>query len=489
MIPDFLMPPKPVGPTVDHFGRWLEENMHDYQRYIREKIVYDPASMQWVDMGLGKSCSTLSAILDLFNKTETWGVLIVAPKLVCASVWRQEAKKWAHTSDLTFSLITGSKAERERALFTRANIYLINYENLVWLVNELQHRWLSNGRYMPFNTVVWDEVSKMKNTRMHQGVARGVAAVKMLPYVHRCIGLTGTPASNGFRDLFGQYLVVDRGERLGTGYGAYESKYFYNPTDDYSGYKFLPFPGSEDAISSIVGDITVNMNNEDYIDLPPFIFNDIELDMPQKLRAKYDFMEKEMLLEFDSGKELGIVNEASKIGRCLQFANGACFTAPGNPEWENLHDIKLAALEDIIEEAAGKPVLILYQFQHDLQKILKKFPRAVHISSRVKDFEKIVLDWNDGKIEMLIGHPLSIGHGLNIQAGSSTLVWYGLTWALDLYDQANARLRRQGQTKPVVVNRLLMRDTMDDAVKIALEMKAETEGSIRQAINKYRSKH
>ena len=486
MIPDFLMPPKPVGPTYDHFGRLLEENLHDYQRYIREKIVYDPHSMQWVPMGLGKTAATLSAILDLFNRMETWGVLVVAPKLVCQSVWRQEAKKWAHTSDLKFSLITGTREERERALFTRADIYLTNYENLRWLFNELQHRWLSKGRYMPFNTVVWDEVSKMKNTRMQQGVARGEAAIKMLPYIHRRIGLTGTPASNGFRDLFGQYLVVDSGQRLGTSYGEYEARYFYNPADDYSGYKFLPFPGAEETISSLVGDITVSLDADDYLDLPPFIFNDVELELPPAVQKKYKDMERKMLLEFDSGKDLDIVNEASLVNRCLQFANGACYIEPGSPEWENIHDVKLAALEDVIEEANGQPVLVLHQFQHDAQKILKKFPKAVHISSRVAEFEQIVLDWNEGKIPILLGHPMSIGHGLNIQAGSNVLAWYGLPWALDLYDQANARLRRQGQTKPVIVNRLIMKDTMDEAVRIALAMKAESEASIRQAISRYR---
>lgn len=462
------------------------EMLHGYQQVARQHIVNHPHSMLWLDMGLGKTISTLTAIMDLRDRLEVWGVLIVAPLRVCQSVWRQEAAKWSHTKDLTFSVITGDKKQRERALFTRADIYVVNYDNLGWLMVELEARWLSKGKYLPFNMIVWDEVSKLKNTRVQQGVNRGKAALKMLPYVHRRVGLTGTPASNGLLDLFGQYLVTDGGQRLGSSFDSYQRAYFYKT--DWNGYRWAPFPGSDEAIKSRIGDITITMSNRDYLQLPELITNDIRIELPPKLAKQYADMEKEFLLAFDSGHELEIFNEASLANRCLQFANGACYLAPGSPDWEKIHDLKLDALDDIVEESGGQPILVFYEFVHDAERIMKKYPDAVRIDSRLSeaDFNQALNDWKEGKLRMIIGHPASMAHGIDgLQEGGHICVWYGLTWSLDYYDQAIARLLRQGQTLPVIMHRIIMQNTLDNAVELALQAKAADEGSIRNAVAQY----
>ena len=462
-------------------------NFHGYQHTATQHMLSHEQSMLWLDMGLGKTASALTATLELCNTMDVWGTLIVAPLRVCQAVWRQEAAKWAHTDQqFKFSLITGNKAERERALFTRADIYLINYEGLPWLLGELERRWLAKGRYLPFNQIIWDEISRMKNTRVREGVERGKAALKMLPYITRRVGLTGTPMGKGLLDLFGQFLVVDHGERLGTSFDAFKKMYFYST--DWNQRDWQPLPGAREEILRLIGDITISMRAEDYLDMPPLIVNDIYVDLTPKLRKQYKEMEKELLLSFDSGHELEIDNQASLCNRCLQFSNGACYKAPGRPEWENIHDIKLDALGDIVEEAAGKPLLVLYQFQHDAEKIMKKYPQARRIKADLpeREFNEIVEQWNAGQLPILIGHPASIGHGINIQAGSNVLVWYGLNWSLELYSQAVARLRRQGQTLPVIAHRIMMRDTWDEVQRIRLASNQETEQSMRDAIEQYR---
>jgi SNF2 family DNA or RNA helicase len=446
-------------------------------------------AMLWLDMGLGKTVATLTTILEQRNRMEVWGTLIVAPLRVVQAVWRQEARKWAHTDgQFKFSMVIGNKEQRERALFTKADVYLTNFESLPWLLLELERRWLSKGRYLPFNQIVWDEISKMKNTRVQQGVTRGIAALKMLPYITHRIGLTGTPAGKGLLDLFGQYLCVDDGLRLGTSFDAYKRRYFDPDPDDWHQRRWILRPGAEAEIMSRVSDITISMRSDDYLDLPPLLLNDIYVGLTPKLQRQYKDMEKELLLSFDSGHELEIDSAASLVNRCLQFANGACYKAPGSPEWENIHDLKLDALSDVVDEAAGKPILIMYEFQHDAEKIMKKYPEARRISSQLPEaeFNDTIVKWNQGLLPMLIGHPASIGHGLNIQAGSNLMVWYGLNWSLELYSQAMARLRRQGQKLPVIAHRIMTRYTFDEVVRLRLASNEETEHSMRNAIEQYR---
>lgn len=460
--------------------------LHNYQQYCVQHMVSNDKSMLWLEMGLGKTAITLTAISDLFDTLAIRGVLIVAPLRVCQAVWRQEALKWSHTRWMQFSLIHGSADERMRAVRHRANIYLVNYENLSWLQKYIETAYLSQGRYPPFDMVVYDEISKLKNARTREGAERGRAALKLLPYIRRRVGLTGTPSSNGLLDLFGQYLVVDGGARLGTSFTDFKQSYFIQT--DRAGYRFAPGFGAQDAIKSVIGDITISMRSEDYLDMPELIFNDIELHLPPKLQDAYDKLERDMIIELQSGGEVEAFNQASLINRTLQFANGAVYVNPGQPEWESIHDVKLDALEDIVEEAAGQPILVAFEFQHDAHKIKKRFPKAVWFSAKMPEKEalKAIDDFKSGKLQMLIGHPGSMGHGLDgLQGSCFTGVWYGLNWSLDLFDQTVARLWRQGQQHPVIFHRLLMANTTDEVVRAALERKSQDEVTIKKAVMDY----
>ncbi len=463
------------------------DDFHEYQVKTIAHMLEHPQSMLWLDMGLGKSVVALTTITTLLDQMKVYGVIIVAPLRVVQTVWRQESKKWDHTKHLTFSMITGSKDDRIRGLMTPADVYLINFDNLAWLQQEIEFRFLKKGKRPPFNMLVADEISKLKNTRTRQGAERGKAMLKLLPYLPYRTGLTGTPASNGMMDLFGQFLVIDGGHRLGTSFSGFRSTYFYKT--DYMGYKWAPFEKSKEQIGAKVGDITINLSAEDYLDMPDKIINDIMLQLPPKLRVAYDKIEHDMMVELDSGHEVEIFNGASLMNRCLQYANGAMYTMPGAPDWETIHDVKLDALDDIVEEAAGQPILVAYQYQHDAKKILKKYPDAVWLSSKTSESEFIqaLEDWNTGKLTMIIGHPASMGHGIDrLQQSGHTVVWYGLNWSLDLYDQTNARLWRQGQKHPVMIHRLMIEDTVDEAVRLSLEAKSVDEMGAREAIEQYR---
>lgn len=425
---------------------------------------------------------TLTNILERIDRMDVYGTLVVAPLRVCQTVWMQEAKNWAHTQDLTFSLIHGVPRDRHYAMRKKADIYLVNYENLAWLVDEIVHVYLSKGEYPPFNMVVYDEISKMKDTSSNRVLAMG----QLLSYFPYRMGLTATPASNGYKDLFGQYFVLDSGQRLGTNITTFKDEFFN--AEGYMGYDLETKPGAEDLIKMRIADITLQMSNEDYAELPEVVYNDIMLKLSPAVMEKYEQLESDMFLELESGNSVEVFNAAALTNKCLQAANGALYLVPGSPEWDLLHDVKLQALEDIVEESSGQPILCLYAFKSDRDRIMKKFPHATYLGGPMTtaEVEQIVQDWTDGKTSLLIGHPASLAHGLNLQYGGHTMVWFGLNWSLELYDQAIGRLVRQGQKYPVIVHRLLAEATLDEAVRDALFNKAVTQTDLKNTINKYR---
>ena len=457
--------------------------LHDYQKKAVNFQCTHAQSMMWLDMGLGKTVITLTSIAHLLSTGYLRGVIIVAPIRVIRLVWRQEAAKWEHTKHLRFSMVAGTKDQRTRALMRPADIYLINYENLRWLAETLQTYYVAKDKPLPFNGVVWDEISKMKNS----ATDRVKAVRKVLDQFAWTTGLTGTPASNGYKDLHGQFLVVDRGVRLGTSKTAFKTR-FYRKVGTY---KEVLYDDAEDTIKNLIGDITLEMSAEDYNPLPDLIVNNIEVEMEGEVRAKYEQLEKEFFTQLDSGTTVEVFNQGSLTNKALQFSNGAVYPVAGMPLWEPIHDLKLDALEEIIDEAQGSPVLCAYAYRSDAERIMARFRdlRPINLTEcKTEGSLTAAMDrWMKGDCQLMIGHPASMGHGIDgLQKRGRTVVWFGLNWSLDLYDQMNARVRRQGQGAPVVCHRIMCRDTLDQAQAIALDEKATTQNALRSAVKKYR---
>jgi SNF2 family DNA or RNA helicase len=457
--------------------------LHDYQKKAVNFQCTHPNSMLWLDMGLGKTVITLTTLAHLIRTQFLKGVIIVAPIRVIRLVWRQEAAKWEHTKHLTFSMVTGTKDQRTRALLRPADIYMTNYENLKWLAETLQTYFVKKNRPLPFNGIVWDEISKMKNS----ATDRVKATKKILDHFVWTTGLTGTPASNGYKDLHGQFLVVDKGVRLGTSKTAFRTR-FYRKAGPY---KEVPYDDTEDTIKKLIGDITLEMSAEDYNPLPDLMVNNIEIEMPADLRVKYDRMEKEFFLKLDSGAEVEMFNQASLTNKCLQFSNGAMYPVAGMPLWEAVHDLKLEALEDIIDEANGSPILCSYAYRSDAERIMTKFKHLRPINLTECKTEASLINamhrWKTDDCALMIGHPASMGHGIDgLQKNGHIVVWFGINWSLDLYDQMNARVRRQGQGAPVICHRIMMQDTLDQAQALVLDERATTQTGLRNAIKEYR---
>ena len=464
--------------------------LHDYQKRAVNFQCSSPTTMLWLDMGLGKTPITLTSIAHLLACSFLRGVVIVAPIRVIRLVWRQEALKWSHTKHLTFSMLTGTKDQRTRALLRPANIYLINYENLGWLAEVLQTYFISKDRPIPFDGLVWDEISKCKNstTDRVRAVFNAQRNHNVLDHFKWITGLTGTPASNGYKDLHGQYLVVDRGKRLGTSKTAFMTEWYRKIPDTRTQ---IAYDDTTDRIKQLIGDITLEMSAEDYNKLPDLVVNDINIEMPSELRTMYDRMEREFFILLDSGKEVEMFNQAALTNKCLQFANGAMYPVAGMPLWEPIHDLKLDALEEIIDEAQGQQVLCSYGYRSDAERIMKKFAHLRPINLTECKSESALVNamarWTAGDCPLMIGHPASMGHGIDgLQKAGHTVVWYGLNWSLDLYDQMNARIRRQGQGAPVICHRILMLDTLDQAQALALTEKASTQAGLRNAVKQYR---
>ena len=460
--------------------------LHAYQTRAIQHTTQRRQAMLWLDMGLGKTVVTLSAIAEKLDRLQISGALVLAPLRVIQSVWRQEAAKWEHTKGLRFSLVSGTKDARTRAALLPADVYLCNYENLTWLADCWTQYYLSRGRYLPVNMVVFDEITKGKNAT----AKRHEALQRLTPFMPHRVGLTGTPASNGYQDLFGQYLAVDSGERLGTSKTAFMNQFFRpeNPMSPFG--KQKPTETAEDLIESLVADITIQMKAEDYIELPEVLENELDIELPPSLMKKYKKLEDEMWVELDSGHQIESFNAAALTNRGLQFAQGAMYLNPGAKQWESVHDLKLDALESVVNEANGKPALIAIEYQHDAERILKKYPGMVWVKSSMsgQKFNQVLDQWEEGTLPGIIVHPASAGHGIDrLKNGPvDDVVWFGHTWSLDQYEQLIARLKRQGRTRPIRLHHITARGTIEVAQRLALTAKARSQDKLKEALNEYR---
>ena len=443
---------------------------HEYQRYVIDYIKKNPVAAVFLDMGLGKTSITLTALNDLlFDSFDVHRVLVVAPLRVARNTWSAEIKKWEHLHDLQYSIVVGTEKERLSALEKRADIYIINRENVQWLVEK-------SGKKFDYDMVVVDELSSFKN---HEA-KRFRAFMKVRPKVKRIVGLTGTPSSNGLMDLFAEFRLLDMGERLGRFIGAYRAN-FFRP-DKMNGpivYSYKPIPGAESMIYNRISDITISMKATDYLKMPELVSSRHEVQMDDAEKQKYEEFKKDLVLEIEDG-EITAANAASLSGKLSQMANGAVYS--DDLTVMQIHDRKLDALEDIIEAANGKPVLEAYWFKHDLTRITERL-RKLNVTYQKLDSDESIRKWNTKELQVGLIHPASAGHGLNLQSGGSTMVWFGLTWSLELYQQTVARLWRQGQTEnTVVIQHIVTAGTIDERILKALEQKDSTQSALIDAV-------
>jgi len=438
-------------------------DLHAYQNKAVDFILSERRCMLALEMGLGKSVSTLTAISDMLDGFTANKVLVIAPLRVANSVWAQETRLWEHLRHLRVSVATGSNKARREALSLDADIYVINRENVPWLVENYGRRW-------DFDVVVIDESSSFKNSQSK----RFKALRKMLPNIDSVILLTGTPSPNGLLDLWAQMYLVDYGERLGRTLTNYKQRFF---EADYWGRKFEPRKGSEEQIHALLTDKIIHMSAEDYLDMPDRIDLSVRVALPSKVAEGYQDFERTMLAELDDGEEVEAATAAVLANKLMQYANGALYTDP-NGNWSETHAAKLDALSEIVEDNEGETILVAYNYKSDLARLLKRFPQAKLLDKRQETIDA----WNRGDIPMLLAHPASAGHGLNLQKGGALCVWFGLNWSLELYQQFNARLHRQGQTRPVRVVHILAENTIDERVMGVLGNKDATQKNLLNAL-------
>jgi SNF2 family DNA or RNA helicase len=443
---------------------------HEYQRYATEYIETHPVAAVLLDMGLGKTSITLTALNNLlFDSFEVRRILVIAPLRVARNTWRAEIEKWDHLNSLHYSVAVGTETERLSALKKQADIYLINRENVQWLISE-------SGIPFDFDMVVIDELSSFKN---HQ-TKRFRALMKVRPKVKRIVGLTGTPSSNGLMDLWAEFRLLDMGERLGRFIGQYRTSYFR--PDKQNGqvvFSYKPLPGAEKQIYGKISDITISMKSTDHLRMPELVDSRYTVYLSETEREKYEELKKDLVLQLPDG-EITAANAASLSGKLSQMADGAVYTDAG--ETIAIHERKLDALEDIIEAAYGRPVLVAYWFRHDLERILERLHKLKILYARL-DTDGSIRKWNAGEIPVALIHPASAGHGLNLQGGGNTLVWFGLTWSLELYQQTVARLWRQGQeSETVVVQHIITKGTIDERIMKALSEKDTTQAALINAV-------
>ena len=458
---------------------------HSYQSYATEFILKNPIAAILLQMGLGKSVITLTAIKELLDRGEVKKVLVVAPLRVARDTWPEEIRKWDHLKELTFNVAVGSPEERRAALMAGSEVMIINRENVPWLIEQ-------SGIPFRWDMVVIDELSSFKNWQ----AKRFRALMKVRPFVRRIVGLTGTPSPNGYMDLFAEYRVLDMGERLGRFIGRYREAYFI--PDRWGNSQVFSWklrPGADEAIYRKISDITVSMKSVDHLKMPECMINEVPVHMDERERKAYETLKEQLFLRVfqtpdgyvaEGGLEgdrealqvyeIDAKNASVLCGKLSQLANGAAYGEDGKVA--RIHDRKLDALEDLIESANGNPLLVAYWFQHDLWRMKERFPEL-----RVLRSPEDIRDWNAGKIPVAAIHPASCGHGLNLQAGGSTLVWFGLTWSLELYQQTNARLWRQGQqAETVVIHHIVTAGTIDERILQALKGKDQSQERLIDAV-------
>lgn len=550
------------------------EQLHDYQKMAVYQQYHNSDSMLWLDMGLGKTVITLTTIDYRMRQNEISKALIFGPLRVIHTVWEKEARKWEHLKHLRFQIIHGSENKKEQRLFNNdVDIHLINYENMAWLASTLDRYFLSQQKKLPWQMVVYDEVTKVKKSntvRMSGGKKRlkkswsvemrtldGIFVLKdhcfhrgdsilfeksincldvskeyfvkhitkdkfslhhdlkspsiplpLMNYTGKLIvrktkilkgwnsiltdfsyrtGLTGTPAPNGYVDLHGQYLAVDGGKRLGWFFNQFSRNYL---TLNFNGFGYKVTEVGIKMIEKQIKDITIKMSASDYLTLPDSVVNDIIVELPLKIREQYDTLEKELFVELDERNDIEVFNTVSLSNKCLQFSNGSPYLRSNEPEWYPLHDAKLKALESILEEAYGSPVLVAYLFKPDAERIMVNFKRfkPVNITeTKPKDLARVIQNIIDGKHLLIVGHPASMGHGIDrLQDVIHIGVWFGLNWNLEFYQQFMGRYIRQGQKKTTFTHRIMCNNTMDEAVRISLENKSTSQEDLKKAIDQYR---
>ena len=442
----------------------MKYKAHEYQEYATKFIEENEESAVFLECGLGKSVITLTAIKNLMARGKVSRVLVVAPLRVGKTTWPEEIGKWDHLAGLTYAVAIGSVTERLSAVKAKADITIINRENVEWLIDK-------SGMPFDYDMLVIDELSSFKSFK----AKRFKALLKVRPQITRVVGLTGTPSSNGLMDLWAEFRLLDLGERLGRYITRYRLAYF---TPDKRNaqvvFSYKPLPGAEERIYDKIDDITISMRASDYLKLPSLVMNMVVVEMGDKEKEIYDNLCDDMVVSLGES-EIDAVNAASLSNKLLQMANGAVYGEEQSVH--HIHDEKLNALEDLIESANGKPVLVAYWFKHDLARIKAKFPFVREIKT-----DADIRAWNRGEIEVGVIHPASAGHGLNLQTGGSTLIWFGLTWSLELYQQTNARLYRQGQKNTVVIHHIVTKGTIDERVLKALEKKEKTQNSLIDAV-------
>lgn len=445
----------------------VEAKLHPYQKYAVQWIIDHPYCGLLLDMGLGKTLTTLTALewmIDLLGGVKK--TLIIAPLSVAKNTWPAEVAKWDHTRHLTTSLVLGTETKRIKALNQDTDLYITNRENVTWLVNYYKRRW-------PFDTVVIDELSSFKSSN----ATRFRALRKVRPLMKRVIGLTGTPAPNSLMDLWPELYLLDQGERLGKTIGSYRRSYFHpGAGDGHIVYKWELDQGAEPKIYDAISDIAVSMKSGDYLKLPPRTDNTVEVELKPGQMKQYKQLESDFILEAEEDGEITASNAAVLTNKLLQMADGAIYD--DEKRVVHIHDQKLEALKSIIDEAQGQPVLVFYQYKHDLSRILEAIPEAKALDVKSDDIDR----WNCGEIPVMLAQPQSAGHGLNLQQGGHIIVWFSLTWSLEYYQQANARLDRQGQTQPVIIHHLVAKDTIDEQVLKVLQGKAKGQNALLEAI-------